>query len=141
MTAMPSPSCPCGSGQAYAGCCGRYHAGPLQGQAPTPEALMRSRYSAFTLDLRAYLLATWHASTRPPALEAPPPGLRWLGLDIRHAPPATAGEGARGEVEFVARSKHAGRAHRLHERSRFVFEQGRWWYLDGDELGKGTVAT
>ena len=60
--------CPCGHPAAYAACCGRYHAGALHLSAPTAEALMRSRYSAFVLGLNDYLLATWHASTRPEKL-------------------------------------------------------------------------
>ena len=44
---------------------------------------MRSRYSAFVRDDRDYLLQTWHPRTRPDGLEAPAPGLRWLGLSIR----------------------------------------------------------
>lgn len=124
--------CPCGSGLAYAGCCGRLHAehaahGVLA--APSPEALMRSRYVAFVLDLRAYLLASWHASTRPADLEAPEPGLKWLGLDVKRAAMQDADHGS---VEFIARSKLGGRAHRLHEVSRFVREAGEWFYVDGD---------
>jgi SEC-C motif-containing protein len=90
---------------------------------------MRSRYSAYVLGLADYLLATWHASTRPAALAPLDPSLKWLGLDIR----SCAQTGAdRGVVEFVARSKRGGRAHRLHETSRFVREGGRWLYVDGD---------
>lgn len=91
---------------------------------------MRSRYSAFVLEDAPYLLATWHASTRPPRIEFEP-GLKWLGLDVRvHR--VTGPDAA--EVEFVARSRLAGRAHRLHERSRFVHEQGRWFYVAGGLL-------
>jgi SEC-C motif-containing protein len=122
-----APDCPCGSTSAYAACCGRWHAGPLHLQAPTPQALMRSRYSAFVRDLRGYLLDTWHPSTRPATIEPPEPGLRWLGLEVKRE--AMAGEDA-GIVEFVARSKLGGRAHRLHETSRFVREGGRWYYVD-----------
>ncbi len=88
---------------------------------------MRSRYSAFVLQLGEYLMATWHPETRPPALEADPVGLRWLGLEVRahHADDAD-----HARVEFIARSKLDGRAHRLHEVSRFVREGGRWFYLD-----------
>ena len=86
---------------------------------------MRSRYSAFVLDLRPYLLATWHASTRPVDLDAPEPGLKWLGLNVKQA--GLLGND-RGMVEFVARSKWGGRAHRLHEVSEFVKEDGRWFY-------------
>ncbi|WP_290786230.1 YchJ family metal-binding protein [Halomonas sp.] len=60
-------ACPCRSGRALTDCCGRYHADEWP---PTPEALMRSRYSAFVLDLPDYLLATWHPSSRPSSLGA-----------------------------------------------------------------------
>ena len=124
--------CPCGHPLAYAACCGAWHAehaATARLTAPTPEALMRSRYSAFVLDLRPYLLASWHASTRPATLEAPEPGLKWLGLAVKR----TAMQGPdHGTVEFVARSKLGGRAHRLHEVSRFVREGGEWFYVDGD---------
>lgn len=120
--------CPCGLPQPYASCCGRFHAGPLHLQAPTAEVLMRSRYSAFVLGRHDYLLATWHASTRPTALEPDPPGLRWLGLEVRRHEPQ---DETRATVEFVARKRLAGRASRLHETSRFVREDGRWFYLDG----------
>lgn len=128
MTTANAP-CPCGTGQPYAQCCGRFHAGALHLQAPDAERLMRSRYSAYTMGLRDYLLATWHASTRPAALEPDPPGLKWLGLDLRrHAQQ----DEDHATVSFVARSKLGGRAHRLQETSRFVRELGRWYYVDGD---------
>lgn len=118
--------CPCDSGSTYADCCGNWHAGLLQGlHAPTPEALMRSRYSAYVLGLIDYLLATWHPATAPGELEVPP--LKWLGLEVLLAQ-ATAQAGV---VEFVARCRENGRAQRLHETSRFVREQGRWYYVDG----------
>ena len=90
---------------------------------------MRSRYSAFVLDLRDYLLATWHPDHRPAAIEPPEPGLRWLGLEVRRAVLSGPDQ---GEVSFVARSKLGGRAHRLHETSRFVREGGVWYYVDGE---------
>ena len=121
--------CPCGNALAYDDCCGRYHDGALALQAPTPEALMRSRYSAFVLDRTGYLLQTWHPDTRPDTLEPNPPGLAWLGLQVRGA---ALQDSEHGTVEFVARSKLGGRAHRLHETSRFVREHGRWYYLDGE---------
>lgn len=128
MTAPLKDACSCGLPQSYADCCGRYHAGALHLKAPDAQALMRSRYSAFVRDLGDYLLATWHPSTRPATLEPNPPGLRWLGLEVKrhemHDDHAT--------VEFVARSKLGGKAQRLHETSRFVREGGRWLYVDGD---------
>lgn len=93
---------------------------------------MRSRYTAYVLDLHDYLLATWHPDTRPSALEANEPGLKWLGLAVkRHAVQDT----DHATVEFVARSRLHGQAHRLHERSRFVRIDGRWFYLDGEFPG------
>lgn len=117
-------SCPCGAGLAYQACCGRFHDGD---PAPTAEALMRSRYTAYVLGRTDYLLATWHPSTRPAELLLDPT-LKWLGLDVRRHEP----DGERARVEFVARSKLGGRASRLHETSRFVREAGRWYYVDGD---------
>ena len=127
-----APPCPCGSARPYPACCGAWHAAFDSDAilaAPTPEALMRSRYAAFVLDRRPYLLATWHASTRPPQLDPPEPGLKWLGLAVKRALMQDADHGT---VEFVARSKLGGRAHRLHEVSRFVREGGAWFYVDGD---------
>lgn len=89
---------------------------------------MRSRYSAFVLEDADYLLATWHPSRRPSSI-AFEPGIQWLGLQVRSH---RAIDAVHAEVEFVARSRLGGRAHRLHERSRFVCEDGRWYYVDGD---------
>ena len=91
---------------------------------------MRSRYCAFVRGQRDYLLATWHASTRPTDL-ALQPAAQWLGLQVRahHVVDAE-----HAEVEFVARYREGGRATRLHERSRFVREQGCWLYVDGAQF-------
>lgn len=125
-------ACPCDSGQPYRVCCGLWHAGLNEGvYAPTPEALMRSRYSAYALGLIDYLLATWHPSTAPGELELPP--LKWLALEVRHAEQS----GDAGVVEFVARCREGGRAQRLHETSRFVREAGRWYYIDGQVAATG----
>jgi SEC-C motif-containing protein len=122
-------NCDCGSPRSYTDCCGRYHAGPLHLQAPNAEALMRSRYSAYVRNLTGYLLETWHPRTRPSVLEPSPPGLRWLGLQVRGHEVLDADHAT---VEFVARSKLGGRAQRMHETSSFVREDERWYYVDGD---------
>jgi SEC-C motif domain protein len=127
--ADPSPQpCPCGRKARLADCCGRWHVGPMQGQAPDAEALMRSRYSAYVLGLADYLRATWHPRTRPAQLDLDP-AVRWLGLEVRRHQVVDADHAV---VEFVARSKQGGRAQRLHETSRFVRENARWFYIDGD---------
>ncbi|SFB91944.1 SEC-C motif-containing protein [Polaromonas sp. OV174] len=141
---MTTP-CPCGrsaakalnpakSSQAqpltFAACCGRYLDDLSGTPAPDAEVLMRSRYSAFVLGRRDYLLATWHGSTRPAELTLEP-AAKWLGLEVRSQRVQDADH---AEVEFVARYREGGRAVRLHERSRFVREQGRWYYVDGDQF-------
>jgi SEC-C motif-containing protein len=98
-------------------------------KAATAQALMRSRYTAFVLCDADYLLATWHTDTRPKSIEFHP-RQRWLGLRVRHTESGMEND-PDGTVEFVARFKIDGRGHRLHERSRFVKEQNRWFYLDG----------
>ena len=137
--AVPSAACPCGRLQgsgakakplAYADCCGRFIDHWDAQPAPDAECLMRSRYTAFVCERADYLLATWHASHRPASLDFDA-AAQWLGLEVRghwvkdvdHA-----------EVEFVARHRLGGRAVRLHERSRFLREGGRWYYVDGDML-------
>ncbi len=134
MTAGDAGPCPCGRRDAggrplpLASCCGRFLADRAGTPAPDAESLMRSRYSAFVLEDAGYLLATWHPSTRPATLDFEP-GLKWLGLEVRMHRQQDA---THAEVEFVARSRLAGRGRRLHERSRFVCEDGRWYYVDGE---------
>jgi SEC-C motif domain protein len=129
--ASAEPSCPCGPTppRPYAACCGRYVDAYESLPAPTAEALMRSRYSAYVRDRSDYLLATWHPHTRPVTLEKNPAGMRWIGLTVRGCSQQDAHH---AQVEFVALGKQAGRALRLHETSRFLREEGRWFYLDGD---------
>ena len=92
------------------------------------EALMRSRYAAYVALDREWLLATWHPSTRPSQMEFDP-AVKWLGLDVKDHRVI---DDDHAEVEFVARFRAGGgRAQRLHERSRFVREGGRWYYVDG----------
>jgi SEC-C motif-containing protein len=125
----PGESCPCGSGRPYAACCGRLHAGAEA--TPSAEALMRSRYSAYVQKLSEYLLATWHPTTRPSELDLSADDSKWLGLEVKRH---TVLDDSHATVEFVARYRIAGRGHRLHELSRFVREDGRWYYVDGDML-------
>jgi SEC-C motif-containing protein len=105
-----------------------WHDGPRRLQAPTAEALMRSRYSAYVLALPEYLLDTWHPDTRPADI-ALPHGLKWLGLDVKRH---TVQDARHAQVEFIARSRFQGKGARMHEISRFVREDDRWFYLDGD---------
>lgn len=120
--------CPCGSRRDYAACCGRHHDGV---PALDAEALMRSRYSAFVLARADYLLATWHADTRPATLElADASQTKWLGLEVKRHQRLSANT---AQVEFVARYRiGGGRAERLHEISDFVLVDGHWYYVHGE---------
>jgi SEC-C motif-containing protein len=90
---------------------------------------MRSRYSAYVLGMEDYLLATWHPATRPATLALAADNTKWLGLEVKKHLAESADSAT---VEFVARFKIGGRAHRLHEVSRFMREDGRWFYVDGE---------
>lgn len=124
MTHQTSVICPCGSGAVLAACCVPHHQGH---PAPTPETLMRSRYSAFALDNRDYILRTWHNSTRPGRLPLEP-DTQWKALAIIAAPPPS---DTHGTVHFQAYFRERSGWYLLEEVSRFIFEAQRWWYLDG----------
>jgi SEC-C motif domain protein len=90
---------------------------------------MRSRYTAYTLGREGYLMETWHPSTRPASIELETETRKWLGLEVKHHEQQGRSNAV---VEFVARYKIGGRAHRLHEISRFLSDAERWFYMDGD---------
>lgn len=133
--------CPCGGAAPnlragskpprFDACCGRYIDGGAA--APTALELMRSRYSAYVLGDSHYLRDTWAPQTCPADLDADtdaPDAPRWLGLQIKRFTPV---DESHAEVEFVARYKVGGKAHRLHESSRFLKgDDARWRYVDGD---------
>ncbi len=119
--------CPCGSGNRYAECCAPLHRG--ERTAAKAEALMRSRYSAFVLKNDDYLLATWHPSSRPHDLDLSRDVTRWQRLQIIACDQGLEGDSV-GYVEFAAFYDGG----QLHERSRFLREEGRWFYVDGDIL-------
>ena len=117
-----SDPCPCGSGRTYDDCCGRLHRG--SDLATTPEELMRSRYTAYSLgnDLgNDYVFRTWHPRTRPEDVTTDP-GLEWTGLRILRAEDDV--------VEFAARYSYGGVDRVLHETSRFEQRGGRWVYVE-----------
>ena len=117
--------CPCESGQRHNKCCGPLIDGKAFAQ--TPEALMRSRYTAYVEENTEYLMRTWHPDFRPASL-----GLvtdqKWLGLEIKFVQT----DDTAGVVEYVARFKVRGRDRQLHEISQFVREAGRWYYTLGE---------
>jgi len=120
--------CPCGTGKTFGQCCQ-----PLlnnEQRAATAVALMRSRYSAYTLGNETYLQHTWHSTTRPAQLDLNSNQQHWQRLKIIDTVAGQADDDS-GEVEFIAIYKINGRAERLHERSRFERENQQWRYIDG----------
>ncbi|MEV0263491.1 YchJ family metal-binding protein [Streptomyces sp. NPDC050617] len=121
----PGSPCPCGLDSSYRECCGGIHDG--RRQAATAERLMRSRYSAFAVRDAAYLLRSWHPSTRPSRLDLDPEQ-RWTRLEVL----GTTGGSAfhtEGTVEFRAHFSVRGHTDVQYEDSRFVRDEGRWVYL------------
>lgn len=122
--------CPCGKPLPFDHCCGRFISG--REALPDAEHLMRSRYTAFVLKNTDWLLATWHPDTRPTKLDLDEkPAPHWLSLQVKHY---AAHDAEHASVEFVARYKINGRAHRLHEISHFERIDGYWCYRDGELL-------
>jgi SEC-C motif-containing protein len=117
--------CPCLSGETYDQCCGEFHRSTAS--PATAEQLMRSRYSAFAVRDHAYLLASWHPSTRPTLLELDP-DIRWYRLDILRTSQGGRGD-TEGSVEFRAYFRSDGGAGDHYENSRFVRIGGLWVYL------------
>lgn len=123
MAKPKTDACPCG-GASYQTCCAPFHEGARIPE--TAEQLMRSRYCAYVLGNDDWLRRTWHPDTRPEG-ELSDAAAKWLGLEVRRHE----ANGDAAIVEFIARYKIGGRAHRMHEISRFVRENGNWYYVDG----------
>ncbi len=121
-------SCPCHSGRPYILCCGPLLAGDLV--ALTAEALMRSRYTAYVSRDIAYLLRSWHPTTRPDQIN-PDVIPEWQGLLIVRTEQGAETDNE-GIVEFQATAVSLNKAWQLHEVRRFLKEDGQWLYVDGD---------
>lgn len=121
---METKQCPCGSRKSYHQCCQPYHLG--NSLPNSPEALMRSRYSAFVCKQAQYLLTSWHPSTCPAELELDD-SPEWLQLQVL----SSAQHGNNGEVHFRALHKTGTGIGFLEEHSEFIREGQRWYYLSG----------
>lgn len=118
--------CPCGSDELYQSCCKPLHTGLPANDA---ETLMRSRYSAYVLQLEDYLLNTWYVDTRPSQIVLESTPVQWLGLSVIRHQILNESEAI---VEFIAKYKIGGnRAEKMHEVSHFIF-QDAWYYVSGE---------
>lgn len=116
--------CPCGSKKLYRDCCEPLHKGA---PASSAEALMRSRFSAFALQLSDYLRDSWHPITRPEQLELEPE-TQWKRLEILNSN----NDAEQGDVHFKAYYCEHGKWYLLEENSKFLFENGHWLYHSGN---------
>ena len=120
--------CPCGSSNDFASCCEPIIRG--RQNAATAEQLMRSRYSAYTIKDSAYLLDSWAEETRPGQLDLDTDPISWVGLSIEACEDGSEEDSA-GTVTFTARFLSSGHLCLLHEESRFIKAENRWYYVDG----------
>jgi len=129
-------TCPCGLPTRYSDCCGAIHDGQLA--APTAEALMRARYSAFVRARIGFLHDSLASRLRE---DFDHEGAKawatsdWLGLEVLERTGGTEHDD-QGEVEFIARFRLKGVEQVHHERARFCREGGAWRYDDGDLVGE-----
>lgn len=123
---VDTSKCPCGSNKTYNDCCKALHQGLRE--ASTAEELMRSRYTAYVKKLKDYLVGTWHSSQQA-GIESLSfdSNLRWLGLQVT-ATKAGLENDSEGEVEFIASYRYHNQSAELKEHSRFIKEDGRWYY-------------
>jgi len=138
---VSTQTCPCGTLKPYTSCCGRYISG--EQVPPDAEALMRSRYTAYTQQNNDWLLATWDQSQRTPqlsaALQADSSQTQWLGLNvISHNHQKDSNEAF---VTFFARYRDNEHTSAIYERSRFLLREQDWYYIDGVHLQAGRNET
>jgi SEC-C motif domain protein len=130
--------CPCGSGKGFATCCAPVIKGERESQSA--EELMRARYSAFATGAMDFVVATTHPSTRHEvdlsSITEWSQTSTWQGLDIIEANEAVDNKAL---VSFEARFTQYGKEQRHREKSLFEFEDGKWWFVTGDELKNPTV--
>ncbi len=122
--------CACGSGFTYNSCCAKWHGGEYYLMAPSAEHLMRSRYTAYALNLEQYLLDTWHSQYRPNALNLEHTFTKYMHLNvIQHIILSDCS----AQVAFNVKIKLNGKIHYMHELSFFVKENNMWFYTYGDQ--------
>lgn len=128
MSLGSAQNCPCGSGEKYNTCCAKLIL--AGGNAASPEQLMRSRFTAYTLKNEDYLLKTWQRSSRPRVLDLENDKTRWKKLVVLY--------NSQKEVHFIAffasDINNTEQLFSLYEESEFIKENDVWFYLSGKAL-------
>jgi SEC-C motif-containing protein len=127
-------TCPCGTGQTFASCCQPLLRG--ERHAPTAEALMRARYSAYATGDIDFITATQDSdeSVDREATEAWSRESTWHSLEVLEVTGGGPGDKT-GTVEFIARYSHGGEELQHHEEASFEKRAGRWTLVDGRMKG------
>ena len=120
--------CPCGNEKLFTECCMPIIQGTSK--AETAEQLMRSRYTAFSRKDNEYLLASWARKTRPKQLDDDEFPVKWIGLEVLETEEGLSLDD-NGTVVFIASFIVSGHLCHLQEKSRFIKEEGVWFYVDG----------
>ncbi len=118
--------CPCGSQQEYSLCCEPYLTNKRHPE--TPEALMRSRYAAYCLDNMDYIQASMRGRALVGFDAVDAKRVSWIKLEVLNT---TLDTPHKGYVEFVATFMDNHILKSMHEKSEFIREEGRWYYVDG----------
>lgn len=125
--------CPCGSEKLFSDCCK-----PIilkKKVTSTAEALMRSRYTAYTLANVNYLMCSHHSKTRPlkdkKNIKKWAQSVKWMGLKIVNTEEGTENDDY-GMVEFIALYIENGKLNQIHEKSIFEKENNLWVYVNGN---------
>ena len=134
-------NCPCGSGRPYSDCCEPVITG--RAKAPTAEALMRSRYSAYVEHEVEYIVNTCvhrgkndidYKSTRDWSEQS-----EWLGLKIISVEKGGPSD-TEGNVEFEAAYEREGLKDVHHEIAKFKRENTtEEWLYDTGHVSPHTV--
>ncbi|MFD2542823.1 YchJ family protein [Lacinutrix gracilariae] len=123
-------NCYCGNNKTYKACCQVFHLN--QGKTETTEQLMRSRYSAFVLANGDYLMQTHHASTRPLSEKKEivkwAKSVEWIKLEVQETTKGLEKD-KEGTVTFNAYFYENGKVDVIHEKSAFIKENNKWYYL------------
>ena len=121
--------CPCGSGKSLNDCCGEFIC--KSKKTETAEQLMRSRYTAYVLKEKEYILKTWHQSSRPKKINLDI-NIEWIGLQIIDTIAGGLND-IKGSIFFETNYHFQKKFFTIRENSRFVKENGVWLYLMGEQ--------
>ena len=134
--------CPCGSGIAYEKCCEIYIRGKKN--APTAEALMRSRYAAYVEHKIDYIVETCSGDEKNKIdikeTKTWSEKSKWLGLKILSTEKGGPKD-SEGIVEFEAQYELDNLREVHREKANFKKQDGRWFYTEGEVRPNTVIRT